>query len=76
MYVQLEDEFGDIIGKARRGQELEVADLAKRVGLPAADIGKIEEYEMTPDSSKIAKLANNCNPSVKALKTAIVLAIS
>ena len=59
MYVQLEDEFGDIIGKARRGQELEVADLAERVGLPAADIGKIEEYEMTPDSSKIAKLAES-----------------
>ena len=40
MYVQLEDEFGDIIGKARRGQELEVADLAERAGLRAADIEK------------------------------------
>ena len=57
MYVQLEDEFGDIIGKARRGQELELADLAERVGVPAADIGKIEEYEITPDASTIATLA-------------------
>ena len=28
MYMQLEDEFGDVVGKARRGQEMSVADLA------------------------------------------------
>lgn len=59
MYVQLEDEFGDIIGKARRGQELELADLAERVGVAVADIGKIEEYEITPDASTIATLAES-----------------
>ena len=57
MYTQLEDEFGDVVGKARRGQEMEVAALADRVGLTAGDIARIEDYELVPAADTIERLA-------------------
>ena len=57
MYTQLEDEFGDVVGKARRGQEIAVAALADRVGLTAGDIEKIEDYELVPSADAIERLA-------------------
>ena len=57
MYTQLEDEFGDVVGKARRGQEIAVAALAGRVGLTAGDIAKIEDYELIPAADAIERLA-------------------
>ena len=57
MYTQLEDEFGDVVGKARRGQEIAVAALADRVGLTAGDIAKIEDYELVPAADTIEGLA-------------------
>ena len=38
MYTELEDEFGDIVGKARRGQEITVEDLAREFEPCAATI--------------------------------------
>ena len=57
MYTQLEDEFGDIIAKARRGQEIATAALADRVGLTAGDIARIEDYELVPAADTIERLA-------------------
>ena len=57
MYTQLEDEFGDVVGKARRGQEIAVAALADRVGLTARDIAKVEDYELVPAANTIERLA-------------------
>ncbi len=57
MYMQLEDEFGDIIGKARRGQELSVADLADQSNVSEDDIVRMEAYELTPDDDSIRRLA-------------------
>ena len=57
MYTQLEDEFGDVVGKARRGQEIAVAALADRVGLTAEDIARIEDYELVPAADAIERLA-------------------
>ena len=57
MYTQLEDEFGDVVGKARRGQEIAVVALAGRVGLTAGDIAKIEDYELIPAADAIERLA-------------------
>ena len=57
MYTQLEDEFGDVVGKARRGQEMAVAVLADRVGLTAGDIARIEDYELVPAADAIERLA-------------------
>ena len=57
MYTQLEDEFGDIVGKARRGQEMEPADVAGKVGLALEDLGRIEDCALTPDQGVIERLA-------------------
>jgi hydroxyacylglutathione hydrolase len=58
MQVQkLEDEFGDIIAKARRGLGLSAQQLAGQVGLPATKISAIEAYEFTPDRETVARLA-------------------
>jgi len=58
MYAQLEDEFGDVIAKARRGQEMAAAALADRVGMPAGNIAKIEAYELIPIAEVIERLAH------------------
>ena len=57
MYKYLEDEFGDIIGKARRGLEMDPADLAGKVGLATEELGRIEDCELTPDQGGIERLA-------------------
>ena len=57
MYTQLEDEFGDVVAKARRGQEMAVAALADRVGLTAGEIARIEDYELVPAADAIERLA-------------------
>ena len=58
MAYALEDEFGDIIGKARRGLGLSVAEVADEVGVSAGDIEQMESYALTPDQSGIDRLAN------------------
>jgi glyoxylase-like metal-dependent hydrolase (beta-lactamase superfamily II) len=57
MYVQLEDEFGDVVGKARRGQEIDEAGLAARVGISTEDLTRIENYELIPEPPTVERLA-------------------
>lgn len=57
MAYALEDEFGDIIGKSRRGLGLSVAAVAEHVGVSAGDIEKMEGYDLTPDQAGIDRLA-------------------
>ena len=57
MPYALEDEFGDIIGKARRGLGLDVDAVAKQVGVSVADLEKMESYALTPDQAVIDRLA-------------------
>ena len=57
MAYALEDEFGDIIGKARRGLGLSVAAVAEHVGVSAGDIEKVESYELTPEQAAIDRIA-------------------
>ena len=59
MYMQTEDEFGDVVGKARRGQEIEAADLCRQVGLSTRELGRLESYEFTPEPGVIGKLADS-----------------
>ena len=56
-YTQLEDEFGDVVGKARRGQERTVEELAAAAGIGAGDLERIEAYESTPDAPVVDRLA-------------------
>ncbi len=51
----LEDEFGDIVRKARAGNGLSVGQLAHVVGISASDIESIESYKLRP-SPDIAEL--------------------
>ena len=57
MAYALEDEFGDIIGKARRGLGLSVAAVAEQVGVSAGEIEEMERYALTPDQAVIDRLA-------------------
>ncbi len=56
-YETLEDFFGDIVGKARRGLGLAESSLADATGLSAGEIGRIEAYEFTPCEDGILALA-------------------
>ena len=56
-YDTIEDFFGDIVGKARRGLGLSEASLSDATGLRAGEIGRIEAYELTPDEDRIRALA-------------------
>ncbi len=57
MYVQLEDEFGDIVAKARRGQEIDSAVLAEKVGISEDDLTRVENYELIPGVETIGRFA-------------------
>jgi glyoxylase-like metal-dependent hydrolase (beta-lactamase superfamily II) len=59
MYMQLEDEFGDLVGKARRGQEMAIAELAAKAGLAEEEVARIEGYQLTPDEATIERLAES-----------------
>ena len=61
MYTKLEDEFGDVVGKARRGQELSLDEVASAAGLAAVDLERIEAYEVIPPKSQIDGLAMALN---------------
>ena len=56
-YTHLEDEFGDVVGKARRGQERTVEEVAERAGIAAGDLERIEAYEWIPDGGIVEGLA-------------------
>ncbi len=58
MYMQLEDEFGDVVGKARRGQEKSVQEVATAAGLSSEDVERIERYELTPGPAQVQRLAH------------------
>jgi hydroxyacylglutathione hydrolase len=58
MYTELEDEFGDVVAKTRRGLELDQAALEQRAGLGAGQLAPIERYEMVPDEATVSRLAD------------------
>jgi len=57
MYMQIEDEFGDVVGKARRGQELSTREVAAKVGLSEVELQRLEAYELTPPPRVVDRLA-------------------
>ncbi len=59
MYMHLEDEFGDVVGKARRGQEISTAQLASPSGLSVEELDQIEAYRLTPDIEGVDRLADS-----------------
>ncbi|MCC7261062.1 MAG: MBL fold metallo-hydrolase [Candidatus Latescibacteria bacterium] len=57
MFTQLEDQFGDVIAKARRGQELSVASVAGQAGLTQAELEGLEGGGAAPDPTVVRRLA-------------------
>lgn len=53
----LEDEFGDVIGKARRGLGLTTAELARLTGVPEVEIERFEAYKADPTDAQVVALA-------------------
>lgn len=58
LYQALEDEFGDVVGKARRGQELSVEDLSSTTGIDVRVLEAIEAYEGPTDDGTVQRLAD------------------
>ena len=56
--MHLEDEFGDIISKARYGLGITIAQLAHEAGLSERAVEDIESYRLVPDTAVIDKLAS------------------
>ncbi len=61
MAYVLEDEFGDIIGKARRGQHLSQRQTATAAGITEADLKRMEKYTLKPTESQVFRLAAALN---------------
>ena len=54
----LEDEFGDIIAKARRGLGLTVGRVAAKSGVMAKDISQMENYTRKPSREEVDEIAS------------------
>ena len=55
--MPLEDEFSDIIKKARMGQGLSVAEISRTTGLPGGDITALERGDPPRDRAEVRALA-------------------
>lgn len=58
MAYALEDEFGDIIKKARRGLDLGLDQLSDATQIPNPDLSKMEDYLLKPTVDQVSTLAN------------------
>ena len=61
MAYALEDEFGDIIGKARRGQNMSQRETATAAGITESDLSCMEKYTLKPTEAQVYKLADVLN---------------
>lgn len=55
--ARLEDELGDIIGKARSGLGVSADFLSDMTQIDASDIQLVEDYQLTPSHAQIRRLA-------------------
>ena len=61
MAYTLEDEFGDIIGKARRGQNLSHSEIATAAGITESELTRMEQYTLKPTETQVFRLAEVLN---------------
>ena len=61
MAYALEDEFGDIIGKARRGQNLSHSEMATAAGITEVELTRMEQYTLKPTETQVFRLAEVLN---------------
>ncbi|PIR00780.1 MAG: hydrolase [Nitrospinae bacterium CG11_big_fil_rev_8_21_14_0_20_45_15] len=70
MTFPLEDEFGDIVQKARDRRPWSQAELARETGLSSSVVMRIENCDLIPDAVDIAKIAKALDlhePSLQAI---------
>lgn len=63
----LEDEFGDIIQKARTGQNFTLSQLSQNTGIPQAHLSKMENYTLKPTEEQVKTIASALNLSFPKL---------
>lgn len=61
MAYALEDEFGDIIGKARRGQNVSQSQIASAAGITEAELTRMEQYTLKPTETQVFSIAEVLN---------------
>ena len=61
MAYALEDEFGDIIGKARRGQDVSQSQIATAAGITETELSRMEQYTLKPTETQVLRLAEVLN---------------
>ncbi len=73
-YQALEDEFGDVVGKSRRGQELSHRELSATTGISVSDLEAIEAYEGRTDDDVVPRLARDLGLHPDKLKDSALAA--
>ena len=68
MSYELEDEFGDIIKKARKGLNLSIERLAQDTQILHTQISKMESYSIKPTAGHVDRLAKRLGLSAKKLQ--------
>ncbi len=61
MAYALEDEFGDIIGKARRGLNMSQNQTATAAGITETELARMEQYTLKPTEAQVFRLAEILN---------------
>ena len=67
MAYELEDEFGDIIGKARRGNGLSLNQVANEAGITDDQLSQMEAYTLKPTEDQVHKIAKALGLNVSKL---------
>jgi len=72
MNMPLEDDFCDIIKKARIGQAWSVEDVARNTGLPGADITALERGDQPRDRAEVYALATALGLRLRSLEQIVL----
>ncbi len=65
--TRLEDDFGDIIGKARRGLGLDAREVAARAGMTQEQLAALEACSCVPGAGEVSRLARTLSLKEDAL---------
>jgi hydroxyacylglutathione hydrolase len=70
--MPLEDDFSDILKKARAGRRLSVGDVARLTGLPGADITALERGDELRDRAELGAISKALGLRLAALEAIVV----
>jgi hydroxyacylglutathione hydrolase len=70
--MPLEDDFSDIIKKARTGLKLSVGDVARLTGLPGADITALERGDQVRDRTELRAISTALGLRLSALEQIVI----